>query len=179
MFRMDRIREMNLMFDPAVSVGEDLLFVFEYLKGCAGGLCYFPERLYHYRQSEDGILRGGFSPSRLSLFTVLDRLEKDIAGDRTGGDAAYYPRTELAIRRKRVYCGMVSLMLLMTGENRSQGERTIRKQLQEYCRKDLGDFLLAEDYTILEKTAVLLTAANPALGAAVYKILRGFVNSGQ
>lgn len=179
MFRLDRIREMNLIFDPAVSVGEDLLFVFEYLKGCAGGLFYFPERLYHYRQSEDSLLRGGFSPSRMSLFDVLDRLEKDIAGDRTGGDAALYPPTEFAIRRKRVYCGMVSLMLLMTGENRPQEERTIRKQLQEYCRKDLGDFLRAEDYTFSEKTAVLLTAANPALGAAVYRFLKGFVNGGR
>lgn len=179
MFRLDRIREMNLMFDPAVSVGEDLLFVFEYLKGCAGGLCYFPESLYHYRQSEDSFLRGGFSPSRMSLFDVLDRLEKDIAGDRTDGDAACYPRTELAIHRKRVYCGMVSLMLLMTGKNRLQEERTIRKQLQEYCRKDLRDFLRAEDYTFSEKAAVLLTAANPALGAAVYRILKGFVNGGR
>ena len=179
MFRMDRIREMNLTFDSAVSVGEDLLFVFQYLKGCVSGLCYFPERLYHYRQSDDSLSRCVFSASRLSLFDVLDRLEKCIAGDRTGGDAVCYPRTELAIRRKRVYCGMVSSMQLMTGGNRPQEEQTIRKRLREYCRKDLRDFLRAEDYTISEKTAVLLTSANPALGAAVYRILKGFVNGGQ
>ena len=171
MFRLSRIREMNLLYDPDISVGEDLQFVFEYMKGCSGGLRYFPERLYHYRQTEEGLSRKDFTASRMSLFTVLDRLEKEISET---GDP--YPRTETAVRNKRVYCGMVSLMLLMTGGNQLPEKQAIRKQLKEYCRKDLGLFLHAEDYTFAEKAAVALTAADPVLGGSIYKILKGFLN---
>lgn len=171
LFRLSRIREINLIFDPDISVGEDLLFVFDYLRSCSGGLFYFPERLYHYRQTEEGLSRKEFTVSRMSLFTVLDRLEKEISEIRD-----QYPRTELAVRNKRVYCGMVSLILLMTGRKQLPEKQTIRKQLKTYCRKDLGLFLHAEDYTFAEKVSVILMAADPVLGTSVYKMLKGFIN---
>lgn len=160
LFLLSRIRERELFFDPKVTVGEDMLFVFEYLKG--GKMRYIPQALYHYRQTEDSVSRSDFKPSRMTIFDALDRM-RDETPEKSG-------TVHKAIRSKRAYTGFVSLLILMTSRNKPEREKEIRKSLVQTIRKNLGDFLKAAGYSMMEKMAVILVAASPGLGTAAYRM---------
>lgn len=161
LFLRSRIRERKLLFDPELSVGEDMLFVYEYLKG--GAMRFIPEPLYHYRQSEGSVSRSDFRPSRMTLFTAIDRMAGEVPEDNGP--------VRQAIRGKEAYCAFVSLLLLNTSGEKPENEQEIAKELRRRLRASLGSFLGCPGYSAAEKAAVTLVAASPRVGTALYKMM--------
>lgn len=71
------IRDHGLKFDPQIAVGEDLLFIIEYISHIKSW-CEISDVLYHYRISDGGTMQNyksvnQFSPSWLSEWTALEK----------------------------------------------------------------------------------------------------------
>ena len=161
LFLSDRIRERKLLFDTSISVGEDLLFVFEYLKG--GTMSYTPRPIYHYRQSDNSISRSKFKLSRMTLFDALDRIEKGLSDD--------FEQVRPAIQSKRVYASFVSMLLLLTTVSRPDNVDGLKSRLKGILWKGLPVFIKSRDYIVFEKLAVALVAISPTIGAKLYSML--------
>lgn len=161
LFLTSRIREKSLFFDSSLTVCEDLLFVFEYLKG--GSLAYQPLPLYHYRQSDGSITRSGFSVSRMSLLTALSRIEEQIPAE--------HESLRQVVQSRHVYDSIVLIILLLIDRNPPENRKELEKQLQGNIRRNLGTFLLSKGYTIIDKAASILLSIHPGFFAQVYRIL--------
>lgn len=74
MFKRKIIRDHNIKFNPSIYVGEDLLFVLEYLSVCKTG-SIISKALYAYCYNE-GSLSHKFSEKNLSLLEVYSRAYK-------------------------------------------------------------------------------------------------------
>ena len=160
LFLTDRIKARGLAFDRTITVGEDLLFVFDYLAG--GSMKFVPLPLYHYRQTEDSTSRSDFRPSRMTLFRAMDQMEKKLPEENE--------TVRKAIRAKRVYAGYVSLLILKTSGEKPQNAKETERQLAGMIRGGLGTFLKAPGYTATEKAAAVMIAASPGIGARIYAL---------
>ena len=158
LFLLSGIREKQLLYDPGLTVGEDMLFVFEYLQG--GAVKYIPYGGYHYRQTAGSVSRSAFKASRMSIFDALDRIEAEGA-----------PALKGTVRSKRAYTALVSMLLLMTSEKKPENEKEIRTRLKQMLRGGLKDMMKAPEYSVTEKGAAALVAASPGLGTALYRML--------
>ncbi len=158
LFLLSRIRERQLRFDPGLTVGEDMLFVFEYLRG--GNVKYIPYGGYHYRQTDNSVSRSAFKASRMSIFDALDRMEKEGP-----------PSIRGTVNSKRAYTAMVSMIFLLTSERKPENAKEIRKQLKQILRGSLKWLIKAPEYSMTEKCAAVLVSASPGLGTAVYRMV--------
>ena len=156
LFLLSGIREKNLRFDPGLTVGEDMLFVFEYLQG--GAVKYIPYGGYHYRQTAGSVSRSDFKPSRMSIFDALDRIGQEGP-----------PAIRGTVSSKRAYTAMVSMLFLMTSERKPENEKEIRKRLKQIMRSNLKEMIKAPEYSAAEKCAAVMVAASPGLGTALYR----------
>lgn len=159
LFLLSEIHERSLCFDSEITIGEDMLFVYEYLAG--GSMRFVPVALYHYRQSDNSLSRSDFKPSRMDLFTVLKRMEEHQSS----------PEVLKAIRQKRAYSSMVSLLLLMTSEKKPREEKHLIRTLRNYLRQEIGVFMNAQDYTLSDKLGALMMAVSPKMGEKLYRLL--------
>jgi len=64
-FRMDLIREHGLRFNEQFSVGEDMVFLAQYLKHCQT-VGYVPEVLYHYTVNPQSLTRSALTRRQVS-----------------------------------------------------------------------------------------------------------------
>jgi glycosyltransferase involved in cell wall biosynthesis len=64
-FRMDLIREHGLRFNEKISVGEDMVFLAQYLKHCQT-VGYVPEVLYHYTVNPQSLTRSALTRRQVS-----------------------------------------------------------------------------------------------------------------
>ena len=158
LFLRERIRERGLAFDPKITVGEDMLFVYQYIAG--GSMRFVPSPLYHYRQTEDSSSRSDFRLSRMTLFDAMDKMEAEVPEG--------YESVRKAIRSKRVYAGYVSLLMLKTSREKPRNEKETERKLIQIIRGNLGEFLKAPGYTAVEKAAAVLIAASPEAGSRIY-----------
>jgi glycosyltransferase involved in cell wall biosynthesis len=75
LFKREKIG--NLRFDKIIYYGEDLLFVYNYLKNCSKTI-YQSNRTYHYIKTPNSIVRSKFNFKKLTVLTCLEIIMEDL-----------------------------------------------------------------------------------------------------
>ena len=159
LFRREVIAEKNLLFDAEICMGEDLLFICQYLAG--GTMSYTPQPLYHYRQSDDSVSRADFSPRRFSLLKALDCIGELVSDQNTATKDAYQCKT--------AYDNLVMLIQMLISRKKLDNEKEMTKKIQGNIRRNLKVFWKSSDYTALEKWTAFFLTIWPKPIALAYK----------
>lgn len=167
MFRASVLRKNSIIFRENIAIGEDLVFVTEYLQYCS--TCYYINRaLYFYRKNGQSAMNSTymtrkFDKRNISVLECVSELKK---------------LTENENRVIQRYIGYravrssIRLMLQMVlGENKNQ---LVFKEIKINCRTNYGRFIRVKEGSRLEKAVGLLLGFSPTM---VYQICRVAINN--
>lgn len=152
LFLLDIIRKNNLLFNPEIRIGEDLLFTINYLKYC-NNVVYDCIGRYNYLIREGSALNSdcfGFDEKRLDIITVYEL----IMTDPNFNKSSYKNRVYAIYVRECAdwYCRANNL------KNYSKYNNLRRKSLNYLVK-----FLYSDTYTLQTKVNTLLKLIVPKL----------------
>ena len=78
LFSADVIRNNSLCFDEKLHIGEDMVFLAEYLKYVQGRFAYIPTTSYVYRRNAQSIMQTAYHEKRFDLkkYTCIDAVDR-------------------------------------------------------------------------------------------------------
>lgn len=71
LYRRELLEETHIRFRPELSLGEDLIFVLDYLEAAAGGLVFINTPLYHYVLGSSDSLSAKYYPDLAGIYRTL------------------------------------------------------------------------------------------------------------
>ncbi len=166
MFRKNIIEDRNIKFYENIAVGEDMVFVIEYLQYCRS-YYYLNKAIYFYRRNEQSVMNHTYSSKKfnqknISNLTCISKLEN-------------ITKMENKIVQKyikyRSVRSSIRLMLQMIIGN--YADNIIFKKIKMNCKKNYLSYVTVKAGTIFERIVGFLLCISPNL---VYRAGKFIIN---
>lgn len=152
-FRLQRIREMRLTFDTRIAVGEDMLFLVQYFRGCrSAGYC--GEILYHYRFNDVSATESGFAEKKVTARTAS--ILQAVEAMETHTDPAKGYQLRLVRYRQARSALRLFVQMVLSRTN----DQVLIAAVQRIIRRSLLDYLRSHHARGLEKVMAMAMAVS-------------------
>lgn len=172
MFRTSIVSKLHLRFNPALKVGEDMLWIIQYYNACQSGL-YVNQPLYNYRLNEVSALQkmkstGVFDPKKTSNLDSADLI----------WDIIKYKNVNIksqgSYRKVRTSLWMIFNMICC-----KYSDKNLFKRIKKNTHGHLYPFLKSKHSGVLEKISAIIVYFSPTvlfyLGLLGYKLFPNVV----
>lgn len=167
-FSLQLIREMGLTFDTRIAVGEDMLFLVQYFRGCrSAGYC--GEILYHYRFNEVSATESGFAEKKVTARTA-SILQAVAAMEAYSDPARGWQLRMVRYRQARSALRLFVQMVLSRTD-----DQTLIADVQRTMRRSLLEYLGSRHARWLEKVMALVMAMSTRLAYALVVTFSGLL----
>lgn len=153
MFKTSIIRQYSIKMREELSIGEDMVFVIEYMKHCTGG-CYITAPLYYYRLNVESALQkmyttGTFDEKKLCNMAAADRIKEML-----------YDENEKVRKAVGYRVARTSMWLLFNMLKCDYYNKEILQDIQMRIRENLSSYNSNRNAKGLEKICARCVAFN-------------------
>jgi len=152
-FRSKIIVENNIRFNTTLRIGEDMLWITEYLKHANNGV-YIPKALYYYQNNRDSALQSGFHSKKFNSRTITNLDAADLIATHLQKESSSV-LASMSYRHVRTCMWLFFNMIAC-----SHYDKELLKRIHVTTRKNLHPYLKADDSKFLEKIVALCMATS-------------------
>lgn len=158
------ISDYGLRFNPNLSIGEDMVFITQYLLHCQSGV-YSPITLYYYRLNNSSALKSMHTTHTFDKHKTSNLEASNLIAILVNSEGEQI-RSFASYRQVRTSMWLIFNMIVC-----NYYDKTLLLKIKKILRKNVRFYLFNENAKLLEKLCALLLSISPACFTKIASLL--------